>query len=419
VRMITKVLRQRGEDVATTNIWYFEDTDVPRIDFALTVTPDGRVLHLSDAALKNESIYARFPDYRRLARFRFACKEPRPGSILDVQYTVTRKRGGPLEPFYAEELFRLGQPILAKEVVVLVPQADASRIAAELTGPDVVKVTSEMNGGMVRLAWRLAEPQRGIVPEPLMPPKEEFVPMLVIGEAATWEAIAQAYAEALAELHTLPQDLAEKAVSLDTENGPEAVHNFIARAVRTAPVPHLNYRILPHLPEESFRRSLANELDKNFLYFKMLEAAGIPCAFALVRGRNQGSLVDAVPSLHAFNRSAVYLKKDGRFATVASDVLPFGALPGAMHSAPALIIEAGAGTLTTTQQPRPEDELDATRFEAVLDANGALVLEVTYSGTANVGVWMRNLKDADEQELRNILRSPDISIPRHASRTTR
>ena len=72
VRRIVKVMQQRGEDVATTSMWYFEDTDTPHVDFALTVTPDGRVLHLSDAALKNESIYASLPDYRRLARFRFA-----------------------------------------------------------------------------------------------------------------------------------------------------------------------------------------------------------------------------------------------------------------------------------------------------------------------------------------------------------
>ena len=61
VRHIALIPQQRGEDVATTNVWYFEATDAPRVDFALTVTPEGRVLHLSDAALKSESIYSRLP----------------------------------------------------------------------------------------------------------------------------------------------------------------------------------------------------------------------------------------------------------------------------------------------------------------------------------------------------------------------
>ena len=402
-RKITKVLRQRGEDEATTNVWYFEDTDLPRIDFALTVTPDGRVLHLSDAALKNESIYARFPDYRRLARFRFANKEPRPGSVLDVQYTVVRNDRGPLEPFYAKELFRDDRPILRKEVVVLVPEANEARVAAQVYGPDVVEQTREVSDGVVRLSWRLTEAQLGIVPEPLMPPKQDFVPLLALGEAATWEEVIQTYAEALAKLPPLPQDLVEKAIALDTENGPEAIHNFVARTVRTAPVPHRHYRLLPHPAEDSLRRALANELDKNFLYFKMLEAAGIKCAFALVRGRNQGPLADNVPSLLGFDRSAVYVKKDGRFSTVSSDVLSFATLPGALHAAPALVIEADGGLLTRTQRPCPESELDATEFDAALDAEGNLQLEVTYRGTGNAGTWMRDLKDADAQKLRNVL----------------
>ena len=119
VRHIALILQQRGEDVATANVWYFEDTDEPRVDFALTVTPEGNVLHLSDAALKSESIYSRLPEYQRLARLRFACKEPRPGCVIDVQYTVERKRGGPFEPVYATAVFREQEPIQRKEVIVL------------------------------------------------------------------------------------------------------------------------------------------------------------------------------------------------------------------------------------------------------------------------------------------------------------
>jgi len=401
VRAITKVLQQRGEDVATTSVWYFEDTDTPTIDFALTVTADGRVLHLSDDALKNESIYAQFPDYRRLARFRFACKEPRPGSVLDVQYTVIRKLDAPIEPFYGEEVFRDDQPILRQEVVVLVPEAAESRVTSELGGPDVIEARRQVDNGVVRLTWVLTQPQLGILPEPLMPPKEEFAPRLVLGESASREDIARAYAAALAALPDLPRELAEKAIALDTEGGPQAIHDFIARTVRIAPVPHQAYRAVPHPAGETSHRGMANELDKNYLYFKMLEAAGIPCAFALVRGRGQGPLADSVPSLQAFNRSAVYLKAEDRFETAAGDLLPFGALPGGMHNAPALVVDAAGGALTTTQQPSPEEELNATQFEAVLDVDGNLALNLTYTGTANMGVWMRDLKDADAQRLRN------------------
>jgi len=400
-RRILKVLRQRGEDVGSENVWYFEDTDAPEIDFALTVTPDGRVLHLSDAALKNEVLYAQLPAYRRLARYRFACKEPRPGSILDVQHTVRLKRGTPLEPFYAGVLFREGAPILRKEVVVIVPSAQEEEVAVQLAGPEVVRFARGGRDGVVRLAWMLAEPQPGIRGEPLMPPKKQFAPSLTLGRAATWEHVAAAYAAALEAVPPLTKELEAKAVELAGNGGAEAIYSFVARNVRTAPVAQWQFRITPYPPAETASRGLANELDKNFLYMKMLEAAGIECTFALVRSRNRGPLSEQVPSLRAFDRSAVHLVEKGVYSNVSSDRLAFGVLPAGLHDAPALLIVPKGATPTRTQGVLPEQERETTRFEAALDADGGLDITVRYSGLGNSGAWMRGWKDLDEQELRN------------------
>ena len=403
-RLIAKVLRQRGEDVATQSAWYYEDTDVPRVDYALTVTPDGRVLHLDDAALKNESIYASFPTYRRLARFRFACKEPRPGSILDVQYTVERKRGGPLEPFYTRELFRGEQPILRKEIIARVPAE--RRLSAQEFGPKGITPTHALENGMNVLTCVLDTPQPGIVPEPFMPPTSTIAPSLTLGEGATWDALIAAYIDALEELPPLPDDLVAKAKQLAEDAGANsavgAIHSFVARGIRTAPVSHLQYGLKPHAPGETAQRGLANELDKNVLYYRMLQAAGIDCAFSFVRGRNRGPLADKVPSLRAFDHSAVRLAS-GIYSTTVSDALSWDALPVAMQGADALIIETGGAGTTTTPRPVPAAELEGTEFEGTLSPDGRLVLAVTYSATGNAAQWFRQMKDMDDQQLRNQL----------------
>ncbi|MBN2309189.1 MAG: DUF3857 domain-containing protein [Candidatus Hydrogenedentes bacterium] len=405
-RMIVKVMRQRGENVAEQSVWYFEDTDTPAIDFALTVTPDGRVLHLDDAALKNESLFARLPDYRRLSRFRFACKEPRPGSILDVQYTVVRKRGGVLDPFYAEESFREREPIVRKEVVALVHESREDWLLSQRMGPDVEDAARAVEGNVVRLTWSLREPQRGIVPEPLMPPAPYFVPALALGERATWQELAAAYGARLAELEPVPAELVEKAKAVAAEAGPdgaeEAVYNFVTRGIRTVGVPQRYFRYVPYPPGQSAARGMANELDKNFLYFRLLKAVGVDCEFALVRGRNEGPLADSVPSLRAFNRSAVRLPS-GRFSTTNSDTLPFAPADGPLQGAKALVIGPGSAGPVATPVAAPEEELDSTRFEAALAADGTLTLEVTYRGEGSAGEWMRNLKDLDKQQLTNRL----------------
>ena len=415
-RSITKILRQRGEDLGSVSAWYFDDTDAADVDFALTVTPDGRVLHLSDTALKTESLYASLPDYRRLSRLRFACKEPRPGSVLDVQYTMTRKRDAALEPFYVEEMFQGESPVLRKEVIVIVPAASGDQSEQALRkviafdvdkhGADALQFTTQPEsapGEGLRLVWSLRAPQPGILDEPLMPPRREFVPTVTLARPATWDAIVKAYASALAAVPAPSEAVKAKAVELAKDGGAQAIYNFLARSLRTAPVPQLQFRVLPHSADETVGRGLANELDKNFLYLKMLEAAGIDCAFALVRDRLQGPLADNAPSLRAFSRSAVYLVKEDRFSNVSSDRVAFEDLPSDLQGSPALLITPGAASPVTTQESGVDDEQATADFDAALSADGDLELTVNYSGAGNSVVWMRAFKDLDEQQLRNQL----------------
>jgi len=399
VRHIALILQQRGEDVATTNVWYFEDSDVPQVDFALTVTPDGKVLHLSDAALKSESIYSRLPEYQRLARLRFACKEPRPGSVIDVQYTVVRKRGGPLEPVYSMPVFRDQEPILRKEVHVLTSGGAAQQIVSDLYEPGAVVGESSSQG----FVWKLASMQEGLPSEPFMPPLTRIGPTLSIAETATWDELGKAYEQALAELPPLSDALAARARELGQAGGAEAIRNFVARTIRTAPVPHWHFRIVPHDPNETAQRGVANELDKNALYWRMLEAAGLEARFALVRSREAGPWPAKTPSLRLFDRSAVYLPSLEGFTSAESDVLPFDTLPSSLQGAHAMLFPYDADTTRITQLSEPAGERDVRQFDAVLNADGSLALTVTLTATGNAQAGLRSFKDLDEQMLRNQL----------------
>ncbi|HOT52043.1 MAG TPA: DUF3857 domain-containing protein, partial [Candidatus Hydrogenedentes bacterium] len=259
-RTITKILRQRGENAASTTIRYFDDADKPEIDFALTVAPDGRVLHLNDTAIKDESVHVRFPDYRRLSRLRFACKEPAPGSILDVQYTVERRRDSPLEPFYSEEPFRYDSPLLRKEVVVIAPAGTDIPHGLSAASAGKIDYSETSENGRIRRVWRLKQPETGIVQEPLMPPRNTFIPLLTLGAPATWNDAAQAYRAMLDALPPLSDPLRGKAVELAKGGGAAAIYAHIAKTIRTAPVGQHEFRFQPHVPDETAARGLANEL---------------------------------------------------------------------------------------------------------------------------------------------------------------
>ena len=177
----------------------------------------------------------------------------------------------------------------------------------------------------------------------------------------------------------------------------------------------------PSPPAEVAQRGLANELDKNFLYLRLLEAVGIECVFALVRDRDEGPIAEGVPSIRAFNRSAVYLVKAKRFSNVSSDRLGFDALPANLQDAPALLIRPGESRSTRTQQARPKDELDATTFEAVLDAHEAwgnaridwIVRSLNMPGSRFIGDLIRearNRRGISQAELADALGMAQCSI---------
>lgn len=403
-RTIVKVLQQRGENNGTRAVWYFEDTDTARIDFALTLTPDGRILHLSDAALKDESIYASFPDYRRLSRLRFACKEPRAGSILDVQHTLDRRLVQPMESFYTEELFGESSPVLRKEVIVLIPAAREGELAAAISMPEALEASREVTGDVVKLTWRLVKPQAGLVEEPLMPPLRAIVPALTLAEKKTWQAVAAEYMTELDKLAPLSAEMKEKAVVMARKGGARAIYNYVTRDIRNAPVPHPHYVATPHAADESIRRGFANELDKNYLICTLLKAANIECALALVRGRYQGAIAEEAPSVRAFNRSAVYLPAEKLFVNTGSDLIEFGAMAGELYDAPALIMAPDTRGLIQTQTAPLDVERDETEFEAALDAEGNLEMTLRHQSSGDTGGWMRALKNMDQEALQNYLR---------------
>jgi hypothetical protein len=413
-RCITKILRQRGENAGSVNVWFFEDTDSVKVDFALTVTPDGRVLHLDDAAVKVESIYANMPTYRRLSRVRFACKEPRPGAVLDVQYTVIRKRDPVLEPFYNEEAFRSDTPILHKETHVVFPEAvndmGTKYVNYQVVSPEPNLIDVSMSEGGKELVFRLTKPMPGYISEPLMPPIKEFAPTVTITAATTWIDMSKAYAEILEKVAPISDGLKSKAVELAKTGGPAAIHDFVARGIRSVPAPQLRFRFTPRAPDEIVKSGVANELDKNYLYFRMLEAAGIDSSFALLRDRNLGCLSEAAPSFRALNRAAVYLRGEKRFSSATSDIVSYKTLEGELQDAPALPICKDGSDIVRTQSPALEDEVETRRFSASLAEDGSLDLALTYLGTGNSEMGLRALKDLDEQQMRNQMEQIAASV---------
>ncbi|HNV71600.1 MAG TPA: DUF3857 domain-containing protein, partial [Candidatus Ozemobacteraceae bacterium] len=104
-RRIVKVLKEPGLDEANHSLYYFRDREKLDLDFAHTYNPDGRIYHLTDDALSEETLYPNLPEYDFLNKVKFAMKKVDLGSVVDIKHRVETRDVGPLNPYIIDTVF--------------------------------------------------------------------------------------------------------------------------------------------------------------------------------------------------------------------------------------------------------------------------------------------------------------------------
>ncbi len=228
-------------------------------------------------------------------------------------------------------------------------------------------------------------------PEPLLPPADEWVPILWVGDSsADWTALGKRYFALVRERLTLDSALREQVRrltgNLKTDGEKIAA---LARCVQT------NYHYIanefgprgsiPELPEEMARNKFGDCKDHSVMLQQMLEAAGIPARLALVN--TEAQVQKDVPSLDQFDHMIVYVP--GRGTNSFIDCTQKGALlgdgpPNGLERREAFIVDkdnprferipdgpAVASSLASTRRVRLLDGGDV-RVEEQLSISGML-----------------------------------------------
>ena len=73
-REIVQIFKEPGLDCANQSFYYNTDNTDCQIEFAHTYTPSGKVYHLTDDALSDESLYNTTPEYAKLKKIKIAMK---------------------------------------------------------------------------------------------------------------------------------------------------------------------------------------------------------------------------------------------------------------------------------------------------------------------------------------------------------
>jgi len=406
-RIIQKIFKERGKAQANKRLYYLSRNDAAKIDFARTITREGKVFPLSDSAIQDGSVFSRYPDYENLHCKRCAMKEVRPGSVIDYQTTVIEKKTDLLHPFRVAALFGDEEPIIKKSVRVLVPKALPCVYETMRLPRDAMRKV-ERPDGFVEYIWGVRNTPP-LVRENFMPETEDIWPRVSLAPGAEWAKIGQAYARRIQKRLRAGNGLRKQVASMcPMEETPEkkakSIYDYLVCEIRTIPVPFRACSLLPTEVNKVFERKYGNDLDKSALFATMLGQAGIEARLCFVVPQGDGALMKSVPSLDHFSQCVVWFKvgNEETFASVLDDRVPMGVLPADLQNAPALLIDSDSSRLIRTPLADAEREMSRRTVRVEIAPDGAFHVaeDILYRGQRAIG--MRSMKGMKEEEIKKL-----------------
>ncbi|MCX5786551.1 MAG: DUF3857 domain-containing protein [Elusimicrobia bacterium] len=397
------ILRERGKSPASFEVInYLPELEKPEIEYAYSVTYSS-LTWLNDISVMEGSAFVSYPSYDRAKTMKFAIPNVQTGSILDFSYKI-ETRYDPQYPFFSENAFRFFEPSKLYRLTVTVP-AGLKLVYKEFNMPETRVFSEKDLADGTSYAWEMRD-----VPsykeEPDMPPFFRHAPQVRLSLEDSWQSLRGRFEPLLKEKMVITPEIAAKTKELiegktsDLEKI-EALYNWVAREIKHQPVGMNLYSYIPKNTGEIFSAKAGNTLDKPFLLYAMLTAAGFKPDFAYIKTKD--SLFDKDhPNIKQFDMAETLVEAGSKtlFLCPVGDTYRFNELPGYLQEASGLRL-LGANRPLLFANPLFDPALEGTEENNAftLDKDGNLKGTLSARFTGNAQAAWRELKDYKKDDL--------------------
>lgn len=398
------VLRERGKSPAA----YLDHKFLPalqtvQVEHAYSLV-GATASYLTDVSVMEGAPNTSYPSYDRLRLIKYAIPNVQIGSVLgyrsrvDTVYVSTY-------PLFSDYALRLGEPVRTFRLSVTVP-APLKLSYHEFNLPENVKFSRMEKGGAAVYTW-LAEDLPSYRYSPRTPPFFRYAPQVLLSlDNGSWDELRSTLKPLIEERLVITPAMKAKAQELTSgssseEEKAETVYNWIAREIKYQPVPPGSYSYLPRPSDEIFDSKAGNALDKPFLLYAMLQAAGLEPGFAYVRSK-QAPFSDKLVNVRQFDHAECLLKTaGGRLLPLAplDDTHRYTELSPQLQGMPAFRALGNGTALFTNPDFPAEREADRTEASYVLSAKGDLSGSYTKKLSGSPQAGMRGYKDYKKEDL--------------------
>ncbi|MFA7677175.1 MAG: DUF3857 domain-containing protein, partial [Candidatus Omnitrophota bacterium] len=358
IHVVEKVLKERGKNLAEVEVGYDSTYQRVELEFARTITADGRVMYAGGENIRDVSRYLNFPLYSNSRAFIVSMPSVDVGAIIEYKLKIYSSKLVNEKDFSFIYRLREAYPIFKASFRLVVPQEIQVRFkffnqnyAKETNLEPVLSQDADDN----IYSWEFKE-VKSIIPEYAMPPESMVNPAFAVSSFSSWDQIYTWWKSLYKEKLVLGKDAIAAVKDLikdkvDDYQKAKSIYEFVAQNIRYVAIEYGDSGYEPHSAQEVFTNRYGDCKDQAILLTAMLKKAGLLAYPVLIPTRQVYPAQESFPSLN-FNHAicAVKVADELIFMDPTAETTSFSRIPFSDQDRKVLVFFDDAWKMLVTPQ---------------------------------------------------------------------
>ncbi len=335
LHVIEKVLKERGKELAEVEIGYDSTYERVELEFARTITPQGKLIYVGKENIRDVTKYLNYPLYSNARAFIISLPGVEVSSLIEYKVNIYSSKlinGDDFSFFYR---LKERYPIYKANFRLILPKYREAKfkVLNKEYAKDIVLEPRVREDRNHKIYWWHFDKIFPIIPERKMPPFSLVNPTILISSFQGWEEIYNWWYSLYKDKLTLSKEMKKlvetliKGASSSYEKA-RRVYEYVAKNIRYVAVEYGESGYEPHQAQEVFLNRYGDCKDQAILLVALLKEAGLESFPVLIPTQEAYSLQKDFPSL-VFNHAICAVNIGGEliFMDPTSQTTAFGDLP--------------------------------------------------------------------------------------------
>ncbi|MCD6583125.1 MAG: DUF3857 domain-containing protein, partial [Candidatus Omnitrophica bacterium] len=335
LHVIEKVLKERGKELAEVEIGYDSTYERVELEFARTITPQGKLIYVGKENIRDVTKYLNYPLYSNARAFIISLPGVEVDSLIEYKVNIYSSKLINGDDFSFSYRLKERYPIYKANFRLILPKYREAKfkVLNKEYAKDIVLEPQVKEDRNHKIYWWHFDKIFPIIPERKMPPFSLVNPTILISSFQGWEEIYNWWYSLYKDKLTLSKEMKElvetliKGASSSYEKA-RRVYEYVAKNIRYVAVEYGESGYEPHQAQEVFLNRYGDCKDQAILLVALLKEVGLESFPVLIPTQEAYSLQKDFPSL-VFNHAICAVNIGGEliFMDPTSQTTAFGDLP--------------------------------------------------------------------------------------------